>query len=261
MNEHERVQRVADILIGARNDHTALEPFDADIAPQTEAEANAVDDLVAEISGWTAAGWKIGCTSEHAQQMLGASGPFAGRVYSVFDSGSTLGPAELMNEPNLEGEFAFTLGSDLTASTGGHHRDDVIAAAANVRPVIEIVGGRFIQFVGAPLFNLISDAGANSHLILGDPVPLSDAEALAGFGATMTVNGERSGGGVGADVLGSPIDALTWLANHLSGRGISLRAGEVITTGTATQVSPFPPGATAVAELENIGPVTLHRAG
>ena len=260
MNEQERVQRVADILIAARNNHTALEPFDEDIAPQTEDEANAVDDLVAEVSGWAPLGWKIGCTSEHAQQMLGAPGPFSGRVYSVFDSGTTLGPAELMNEPNLEGEFAFTLRSDLAAGGSGHSRDEVIAAIASVRPAIEIVGGRFIQFVGAPLFNLISDAGANTHLILGDPAPLGEADALAGFVATMMVDGEQTGGGVGADVLGSPIDALTWLANHLSDRGISLRAGEVVTTGTATQVSPFPPGATAVASIENIGTVTLHRA-
>lgn len=255
-----RVQTAAATLIAARNGHEPLEPLPPTAAPLGEAEANAVDDLVAETSGWELRGWKIGCTSEHAQQLLGASGPFAGRVYSVFDTGVTLGPGDLLSEPHLEGEFAFTMATDLAPTDDGHTRDDVIGAIADVRPAIEIVGGRFRQFIGAPLFDLIADAGANSHLVLGVDVPLEDADSLASTAATMTVDGEETGAGTGAAVLGNPVDALAWLANHLSSRGITLRAGEVVTTGTATQVSPLPPGATSVCHIDGIGSVSLTRS-
>ena len=261
MTDDDPIRRAAEALIDARNRRIAIPPLADDIAPTTEAEANAIDDLVAEISGWTPVGWKIGCTSKAAMQILGASGPFAGRVYTVFNSGVTLGTDELANEPNLEGEFAFTLASDLVATDGPHSRGAVAAAIANVRPAIEIVGGRYQQFVGMPLLHLIADAGANTHLILGDAVELNDVDSVASMAANMTVNGEQTGAGTGADVLGSPIDALLWLANHLADRGISLLAGEVVTTGTATQVSPCPPGATATAHIEGIGSVMLHRAG
>ena len=44
------------------------------------------------------------------------------------------------------------------------------------------------------------------------------------------VDGRREG--IGANVLGDPRIALTWLANELSALGVALEAGQVVTTGT-----------------------------
>ena len=38
--------------------------------------------------------------------------------------------------------------------------------------------------------------------------------------------------GVGADVMGHPLDALAWLANQQAGRGQPLRAGMLVMTGS-----------------------------
>ena len=254
-----RVAALADVLIEARTTRRALDPLPAELVPTSEAEAAAVDDRVAEVTGWTVKGWKIGCTSKHAQEMLGAPGPFAGRVYSLFEGDATLGPDELVAEPNLEGEFAFTLGVDLAPRTGGHGGDDVVAAIATIHPAIEVVGGRFAQFVGTPLLCLVADAGANTHLVLGPPAPSWDPDSLSTTAATIEVDGEVTGRGTGADVLGGPITALGWLVDHLTERGITLEAGQVVTTGTATQVSALPVGATATATLDGIGSVSLTR--
>ncbi len=256
----DRVEELAAILIDARTQVRALGPLPDRLLPTSPAEAAAVDDLVAATSGWELQGWKIGCTSDHAQEMLGAPGPFAGRVYSLFHGDTTLGPSELIAEPNLEGEFAFTFGADLAPREGGHDREAVLAAIANVRPAIEIVGGRYAQFVGTPLLALVADAGANSHLIVGEPTTESwDPASLAAATATMAVDGNRTGGGVGADVLGGPIEALEWLVTHLGERGIPIEAGQIVTTGTATQVSALPVGSTATATLEGVGSVSLSR--
>lgn len=257
--DRDRINSLAEVLIAARNDGAALEPLPSNLVPSSAEEAQATDDAVAAISGWTVLGWKIGCTSEHAQQMLGASGPFAGRVYSMFDDGVMLGPDELMRDPLLEGEFAFTLGADVAPVAGGQDRASVVAAVANVRPAIEIVGGRFAEFVGTPLLCLIADAGANSHLVVGPPIESWDAEGLAKASASMTVDGTETGSGTGADVLGGPVTALMWLVEHLAGRGIGLEAGQVITTGTATQVSPLVSGSTATATIDGVGSVSLSR--
>jgi 2-keto-4-pentenoate hydratase len=54
-------------------------------------------------------------------------------------------------------------------------------------------------------------------------------------------NGMLTAEGSGANVLGDPRIALTWMANELSAFGDGLLAGEVVTTGTCitpTQIAP-----------------------
>lgn len=254
-----RVARAAATLIAARNDRTPLEPFGPDTAPRSIAEACAVDDLVAATSGWAQRGWKVGCTSEHAQKLLGVDHPFSGRVYTLFESEATLGDDDLMTEPSLEGEFAFTIAADIEPRADAYDRDEVARRIADVRPAIEIVGGRFATFIGGAVLDIAADAGANTCLVLGPGVTVDDPTTLATATAEMTVDGERTGGGTGADVLGGPLEALTWLVNHLSERGITLQAGEVVTTGTATQVSPLPRGSTATVTLGGVGSATVSR--
>ncbi len=255
----DRIDELASILISAREDVRALEPLPDELIPADAAEANRVDDRVAELTAWPVLGWKIGCTSEHAQALLGSDGPFAGRVYSLFETGTELGSSELAVDPHLEGEFAFTMAHDLEPTGGPIDPADVLAAVGSVRPAIEMVGGRFADFFGTPLNLLIADAGANTLLVVGDGMDEVDPNELVATQATMSVDGQQTGAGSGADVLGGPFDALCWLADHLSGRGIGLHAGQVVTTGTATQVSPLPIGATAVAELSGVGSVSVSR--
>ncbi len=261
----DRVDRLASLLLDARRDGVALPPAGPDLIPTDEVEAATVDDAVAARIGRPVQGWKIGCTSEHAQELLGASGPFAGRVYALHQDdgdGVELAPTAFVTEPVLEGEFAFALGADLAARDQPWSREAVAGAVAAVHPAIEVVGGRWTMFIGAPLTCLIADAGANTRLVVGPPAAvggIADLEALGAAAATMTVDGEVTGRGHGHDVLGHPLDALCWLVEHLRRRGIGLTAGQIITTGTATQVTVLGPGATATASFEQVGSVTLRR--
>lgn len=255
------VSDLAGLLLDARRSRVAIDEVPPGCIPADDAEASAVDDAVAAGLGLPVRGWKIGCTSEHAQAMLGASGPFAGRVYDVRADGAEIGPDALWAEPNLEGEFAFTIGDDLTPVDRPRTRDEIVGAVASIHPAIEMVGGRYARFVGTPLRCLIADAGANTLLVLGPGVAPAEVDlgALASVAATMTVDGHVTGSGTGADVLGDPIEALRWLVAHLGSRDIGLDAGSVVTTGTATQVSALPIGSTATATLDGIGSVTVHR--
>ncbi|MEM9892167.1 MAG: fumarylacetoacetate hydrolase family protein [Actinomycetota bacterium] len=255
-----RIAALTDLLLAARAEARALPPLDPDLIPVSDEEAEAVDDAVAAAIDRPVVGWKIGCTSEHAQALLGADGPFAGRVYDIHDSGVTLEPEQFVTEPVLEGEIAFTFGASLPPRAEAYTRDEIVAAVAAARPAIEVVGGRFEQFMGSPLRALIADAGANTRLVLGDPVTEWDPDGLVDAAATMTVDGEVTGSGHGRDVLGDPITALGWLVNRLAGRGITVEAGTTVTTGTVTQVSSMPPGSEATNTVEGLGSVTARRA-
>ncbi len=254
----DKINALAEMLIAARQNHQAIDSVPDELVPVDLAEAALVDDRVAELSGWTVLGWKIGATSAAAREILGAPEPFAGRVYSILRSGAVLSSDDVLGEPRIEGEFAFTLGADL--GPAACDRAAVAAAIANVCPAIEVVGGRYANMFGVPLSCLAADAGTNGLLVLGDPAEGVDYETLPNATATMTANGEVIGQGTGADVHGGPLNALCWLVDHLAARGIGLRAGQVVTTGTATQLGDFPAGSTAVADLAGVGSVSVSRS-
>ena len=46
---------------------------------------------------------------------------------------------------------------------------------------------------------------------------------------------------------------LVWLANELSARGLGLKAGQVITTGSAANVIQVKPGDVVVADFGDLG--------
>jgi 2-keto-4-pentenoate hydratase len=62
-----------------------------------------------------------------------------------------------------------------------------------------------------------------------------------------------------ADV-GSPLNALVWLANTVGPLGITLAAGSVIMPGSITAAVPAEPGMSVTATFAGLGSVTAHFA-
>ena len=60
------------------------------------------------------------------------------------------------------------------------------------------------------------------------------------------------------DVLGDPRMALAWLVNELSGLGITLKATEVVTTGTCLVPLPIAPGIEVRADFGALGKVSAR---
>jgi len=258
-NDTAAIDTAARLLIEARESGTKLAGFSSAIAPQTASAAEAIDDRVAELTGWQVVGWKIGCTSKHAQKLLGSDGPFAGRVYRVVDSGSTLSGADIAENSLLEGELAFRIGRDI-AAVSAPNEAEIIDAVDALLPAIEVVGGRFAEFIGTPVHSVAADAGGNTLLVIGDAASSFKAGELVNASGSMSVDGTQTGAGTGADVLGSPVTALKWLVENLGRRAIDLHAGQVITTGTMTQVTTLPSGASATVDFGPLGTATIHRA-
>ena len=59
-------------------------------------------------------------------------------------------------------------------------------------------------------------------------------------------------------MLDDPRIALTWLANELSGLGITLRVGQIVSTGTCTKPLEVEPGDAVTADLGPLGQLTLR---
>ena len=64
--------------------------------------------------------------------------------------------------------------------------------------------------------------------------------------------------GIGANVLGDPRVALTWIANELSRHGVTLAAGQVVTTGTCMVPLEIAPGDEVSADFGILGRVGVR---
>jgi 2-keto-4-pentenoate hydratase len=131
-----------------------------------------------------------------------------------------------------EPEFAFRMARDLAPRSSPYTVREVLDAVATLHPAIEIPDSRFADFVSAGEAQLIADNACAHRFVLG--AATSDdwrARDLIEEKPTITLRGKRYVGH-GKNVLGDPRIALAWLANELRGLGLTLRAGEVATTGT-----------------------------
>ena len=80
---------------------------------------------------------------------------------------------------------------------------------------------------------------------------------LAAHTGRMLRNGALAENGIGSNVLGDPRIALTWLANELSAHGETLKAGQVVTTGTCVKPVPIAQGDRFDGDLGVLGRVSV----
>ena len=73
-------------------------------------------------------------------------------------------------------------------------------------------------------------------------------------------NGEKVAAGTGANVLGDPRIALTWLVNELRTFGDGIAAGQFVTTGTCVVPVPIQRGDTVRADFGEFGTVDVKLA-
>jgi 2-keto-4-pentenoate hydratase len=221
-----------------------LEQLPASIRPASRADGYAVQATLERRSAAPLFGWKIAATSIAGQKHINVDGPLAGRLLAerAFESGATV-PFGANHMRVAEAEFAFRMRRDLTPQWGPFSVEHVVEAAGSLHPAIELPDSRYDDFtiVGAP--QLIADDACAHYFVLGAAAPESwrgiDLTAHAVKGEVV---GKLSRDGDGANVLGDPRVALAWLANELSSLGITLRAGQVVTTGTCLVPLEIAPG-------------------
>jgi 2-keto-4-pentenoate hydratase len=123
---------------------------------------------------------------------------------------------------------------------------------------------RYEDFATVGAAQLIADNACAHEFVLG-PVAAGDWRSVDLAAHTVSARTERPTGtdeheGTGANVLGDPRVALTWLANELSRIGETLRAGQVVTTGTCVVPLPIAPGDRVEADYGALGRVGLRLA-
>lgn len=204
--------------------------------------------------GDTVKGHKVGLASKAMQQQMGVDQPDYGHLLaSMFHLEHQPISAASFVQPRVEPEIAFVLGRGLRGP--GVTVADAMRAVEFVVPALEIVASRITDWK-ISIVDTIADNASSGGVVLGSkPTALSDVD-LRQVGCALHVDGEQVATGAGSAVLGSPINALVWLANTVGPLGVSLEPGHVVLPGSMTRAFPVRAGDTVLAEMGPLGSVT-----
>ena len=237
---------------------TKLANLEATLRPRDRAEGYAIQAEIEKYAAGNLFGWKIAATSEAGQKHINVDGPMAGRILpdTLIPDGGTASMAG--NEMRVaEPEFAFRMGVDLPPRPSPYSVREVLDAVDTLHPAIEIPDSRFSDFVSAGAAQIIADNACAHLFVLGAPTTSNwRALDLVEEKPVITLRGSRFIGH-GKNVLGGPLIALAWLANELRQLGVTLKAGEVVTTGTCHPPLPIQAGDVFEADFGVIGKVSV----
>jgi 2-keto-4-pentenoate hydratase len=212
---------------------TKLNGLEARLRPRDRTEGYAIQAAIEKYSTNRLFGWKIAATSEAGQKHINVDGPMAGRILAetVIPDGGTASMAG--NEMRVaEPEFAFRMARDLPPRSQPYTTQEVLDAVDTLHPAIEIPDSRFADFVTAGPAQIIADNACAHLFVLGSPATTDWRSLdLVEEKPLITLRGMRFTGH-GKNVLGDPRLALAWLANELRELGLTLKAGQIVTTGT-----------------------------
>lgn len=201
-------------------------------------------------------GHKVGLTSAAMQRQLKVDQPDYGHLMDTMFHLEGL-PIELDEflSPKVEPEIAFVLKRPLSGP--GVNAAEALSAIDYVLPAIEIIDSRIRNWeIG--LVDTVADNASSGGVVLGSRPTKADAVDLRLAGCVLTRRGAVVGTGAGGAVLGSPLNALVWLANTVGRLGVTLEAGHVVLPGSVCAAVPVAAGDSVTATFGGLGSVTAR---
>ena len=248
------IQQLGDELYDALKGCQVLEPLTSRHPEITIEDAYRIQQRLNArrlAAGERIIGKKIGVTSAAVMNMLGVYQPDFGMLTDgmVYNEGEAI-PANTLIQPKAEGEIAFVLKKDLMGP--GVTGADVLAATEGVMACFEIVDSR-IKDWKIRIQDTVADNASCGVFVLGDRLVDPRGVDLNTCGMVLEKNGEIVATGAGAAALGAPVNAVAWLANTLGILGISLKAGEVVLSGSLAIMVPVKAGDSLRVTIGGIG--------
>jgi 2-keto-4-pentenoate hydratase len=235
-----------------------LIPPPSESSPLSLEEAYAVQDRLRErllVEGERVIGWKAGVTNAGLQKTYGVTEPVCGFLLGngVLSSGAEV-PMSRFGSLVVEAEIAFVMRTDLAGP--GVSPPRALQAVEGALPALELVDFRMS---GKPLAaDVVADGVFAKAIVLGTMLTPVTHLDLALEGLVYELSGAIAATNTAAEVMGSPVNSLAWIANHLGARGLGLRAGDVVMTGSVSALLRPKAGDTVRATYTRLGSVSTR---
>ena len=201
-------------------------------------------------------GYKAGLTNAKVQERFGTNAPVAGVLMEkmILDDGAAV-PANWGARPVWEADLLLVVKDD--GINAAKTPEEALAHISAFRPFIELpdlVFGPDEKLDGLQLTAI--NVGARLG-VAGKETPLeNNAETIRAL-ADMKVAAKGADGAVlaegqGAATLGNPLNAVVWLVGDLAKSGKKLAAGDLISVGSFTPLTPPKSGQKITVNYEGL---------
>ncbi len=263
MRNGQDLQVIADRLIDAYDNATMLEPISVTVERFDSAAAYEVLDRIAaqrRRQGWTQVGRKIGFTNRTIWEAFGVDRPMWAHTWSTtvtYAEGNAVVGLDRFVQPRIEPEVVFKL-RERPPRTGSP--TEVLRSVEWMAPGFEIVHCHFPDWKFT-VADATADFGVHGALVVGTPLFIDDdnrdaiVAELSRFELTLSHDGVEVDRGLGANVLDGPAHALAHLIEVLDDQPEHqpLDPGEIITTGTITNMWPITSGERWTSDYGSLG--------
>ena len=261
-----QANRYAHQLLDARAQVQLIPPLSSN-GPLTVADGYDIARSMIDIrtaQGETMVGRKVGFTNRKIWPKYGVSEPIRTPIWTPIFDETVRYTEDNRGLQSLEGALQPRIGPELVFKLNQTPAPD--ASIEQLAECIEWMAHAF-EIVICPfpdwkfeMADSIAAFGLHGSLIVGEPKMLSAAsrrslaDVLPHASLSLSCGDELRSAGFGSDVLGSPIHALWHLHQLLKVQPQfpQLAAGEIVTTGTWTDVCPIKPGETWTSAFSGI---------
>ncbi len=205
-------------------------------------------------AGERSIGWKVGFGAPTALERLRLDAPLIGFLTdkTLLPSNATVSIAG-WTKPAMEPEIAVYIGKDLTEVSD---RERTRAAIASLGPAIELAD---VHFPPDDVEEILAGNIYNRHVIFGHADPSRAGCVLNSLTGHISRNGQDMPTVTELQALtGDIIDIVSHAANLLSMLGETLRAGEVIITGSIIPPLWIEPGDEIRYSLDPIDTISIN---
>jgi 2-keto-4-pentenoate hydratase len=221
-------------FLASRADRPRWIPVPPELRPRTIEEGYGIQKAAHEAmerSGKRLVGYKVGSTSKSGQRVYGLTEPvYAGMFAHSQAPDLAAALAAPLVSPSLECEIAFRLKSGIDGSNSMLARQDLADAVDTCHIACEVVDNRYGDPLQVGVPTLLADDFFHAAFVLGEVNPAWRSLDLTKLDAAIEINGvvAKGNSAVSLDALSS----LHWLVQALSRQWLSLRAGDIVMSGT-----------------------------
>jgi len=215
-------------LLDAWRTGRQLEALAPQLRPSSLAEGYDAQDRLIEAAGEARAGWKLGVGSPAQLRAGGLARPLVGQVTRprCHADGAVI---QLPDDApvTVECEIAFILARDIAPDAPQGPVEEAIESA---HVTFELVRSRFVdrRVVGWPSF--AADNVGFEALVVSEALAADRIRAI-NDSVEVLLDGEPAARAQQGDAATDPLASLRALRDHARERGITLRKGEIVTTG------------------------------
>lgn len=178
-------------------------------------------------------GYKVSLTSKQTQDMFDSDEPLYGaQVKSHFvQSPVSLSLHSELMDPLAEVELVFKAKEKLLPTDS---LED-LANKTTVASGVEVPDSRFADwFPSLSKYMVMSDAAVGGYVVYGKEFDTNDfsLEDLEKVTTSLSHDGKEVATGTSSEVLGNPLKSLQWLVKKLDQQGLTLDAGQRVSSGT-----------------------------